>query len=144
MNVVKRCGRCGEQYNELHNFGSLQCNMHPSAYGPTGHMCCGKEHRVSWRRRVNSFSDLGFSRTDSSTPRRIRGCVRCDHGDGSDIHVQSNGTPVNVTLGQLWDALRKHHSKEFVEQHMTRFIKTHYPNTTVTQDTVVVRNECHA
>ena len=144
MDVMKTCARCGDRYNELHNFGALQCNMHPSAYGPICHMCCGKAHRVSWRRRVNSFADFGFSNPEPPRPRRIKGCVRCDHGDGSDVHARTTGTPKDITLGEMWTALQKHHSTEFVEKHMLTFIQKHYPDTAVTRDTLVVRVEPHA
>jgi len=143
MDVIKRCARCGVKYNELHNFGSLQCNMHPSEYGPAGYSCCQKEHRVSWRRRAGSFADFGFSTPHTVRERRIPGCVRCDHGDGSDVQGVSTGTPVDVTLGQLWDTLLQHHAPEFVETHMTRLINAYYGNHTVDSSTVLPRIQPH-
>lgn len=139
MNVRKRCGRCGVIYNDLTNFGSLQCNMHPSAHGPVGYPCCGKRHKTSWRRRVHPFASAGFHIPDSSSIPRIPGCVRCDHGDGSDVHGGKGLR--NITLGELWDVLRKHHSKEFVEKHMIKLVRTLYNTSNVTDTTVLVRVE---
>lgn len=134
MDVVKRCKRCGVSYNELHNFGKLSCRMHPMGYGVGGYACCGKDYAM-WRR--TSYADAGFSTPTEPSLRRIPGCVPCDHGEGDDI---LNGTSLrNVTLGELWESLRQHHSKEKVESYMMDLINRLFPNQSVTDTTMLVR-----